>query len=837
MIRSGLGALISNDRPGHWLLSVNLLLILLFLLTAPFLADYGGTVGKTIFMLIAVKIAVYILLSASYDLLVGYTAILSLAHTLFFSIGAYAVGFFLAFGEGSLLLYVIGIVAAILLAAAVSIIIGLIGLRIKGVFFIMLTYAIAVGALSIVVGFARYTGGLDGLALDHLLPQFLHHKTRLASGAEYRLFAYYFIVVSCILLFLFLLRLVNSPFGSVLKAIRENEFRAGSIGYNIKYYKVAAFVISGVLAAVAGVFYASWIKTAVPNTFLNFDIMLTILIIVMIGGKGTLYGAVIGTVIMVLLESRLNVCLEVLFNSDFPEAMQKLLTDPFSILGRYNEYLPIRRLFSNNRWSLYIGIFYIVSVYFFSNGIVGRMRSGKDGYFNIFSIRFFFRVLITDDGWRKTARLCSRVIFVVVLFSALGQILTGFFTVLEGSFFEDNGVQLFLSGIVLYVLGCSPLFSFICSRFFKSGTDAWLKYIRVAQAIAAFVVLMTYAVIPESWFLGRLQSYNIDSERITVSGLSSGGYMAGQFHVANSDIVSGAGIIAAGPYYCTRGILGNASGKCSSASTVLTDEYLHDIYRDAKQFQQQGKIPPLKNLERSRVYIFSGANDPTVKPEVVVRVNDWYLLAGVTSENIHYEYNEEAGHTFATESYGNRCEVDTEPPWISSCGYNTAKEMFVFFDGTTKKHIKAIGNLKEFNQAEFFGDEKLNGFEERGYVYIPESCNNGAKCGIHIFFHGCQQGFNAVPVDRSNDNPVYDNPPYVKIGTTLVENLGFNEIADVNDLIILYPQVKRSMKPYNPRGCYDFWGYAGGKDSNFATKYGIQVSIVRRMVNRLMREE
>ena len=153
-----------------------------------------------------------------------------------------------------------------------------------------------------------------------------------------------------------LLRIVNSPFGRVLQAIRENDFRAEAIGYRVVAYRTAATCLSAAVAAFAGSLFAIWLRYVGPDTTLSFEIMLDILLMVVIGGMGTMYGAVIGATHL--------------------RAGAELPAEPDGGGRRATEGLPlIPQLLDPNRWLLWLGVLFILSVYFFPTGIVGRLRT------------------------------------------------------------------------------------------------------------------------------------------------------------------------------------------------------------------------------------------------------------------------------------------------------------------------------------------------------------------------------------------------------------------------------------------------------------------------------
>ena len=157
-------------------------------------------------------------------------------------------------------------------------------------------------------------------------------------------------------LFLVLLRIVNSPFGRVLQAIRENDFRAEAIGYRTVVYRTLASVLSALFATLAGVLLALWLRYNGPDTTLSFEIMLDVLLIVVIGGMGTVYGAVIGSVLLVLAQNYLQDLMKL-----GATAVQDV---PF-----------LSQIVSPDRWLLWLGILFVLSVYHFPAGVVGRLRA------------------------------------------------------------------------------------------------------------------------------------------------------------------------------------------------------------------------------------------------------------------------------------------------------------------------------------------------------------------------------------------------------------------------------------------------------------------------------
>jgi len=329
--------LLSGDLPRSRMLSFLLAAIFFCLALAPFL--FPGTRSLDV----AARVCVFILLVASYDLLLGYTGIVSFAHTMFFGIGGYGVGIAIARLSPSWSAVAVGTAAALLASLALSLVIGLFSLRVKAIFFAMITLAVASFFAILASQLSGLTGGEDGLTFR--VPELL--RTRIA--------AYYVVFVASLALFLALLRVVNSPFGRVLLAIRENDFRAEALGYRTVTYRTIANSLGALVATLAGVLYALWLRYTGPNTTLDFAIMIDILLMVVIGGMGTMYGAVIGATLFVVA--------------------QNYLQDGMKVLSAALQGIPLLPdLFHPDRWLLWLGVLFVISVYYFPTGVVGYLR-------------------------------------------------------------------------------------------------------------------------------------------------------------------------------------------------------------------------------------------------------------------------------------------------------------------------------------------------------------------------------------------------------------------------------------------------------------------------------
>ncbi|MBU6382416.1 MAG: branched-chain amino acid ABC transporter permease [Betaproteobacteria bacterium] len=345
--------LLSQDLPRSPLLALALLLTFLVLALAPFL--FGGAKS----MSVAAKILIFMLLVASYDLLLGYTGIVSFAHTMFFGIGAYGVAIAsLRLGEswGAL---AGGLGLALLLSMLLSLAMGLLSLRVRAIFFAMITLAVASAFQTLVSQLSDFTGGEDGLTFRNpfgISPSYQPFESAVFGLLiDGRALGYWLIYGVVLLMFLVLLRIVNSPFGRVLQAIRENDFRAEALGYRTVAYRTVSNVLSAMFACVAGALLALWLRYVGPDTTLSFEIMLDVLLIVVIGGMGTLYGSIIGSVVFVLA--------------------QNYLQDLLRFAAKAFNAVPLLSdLVNPDRWLLWMGLLFVLSVYYFPSGIVGRLR-------------------------------------------------------------------------------------------------------------------------------------------------------------------------------------------------------------------------------------------------------------------------------------------------------------------------------------------------------------------------------------------------------------------------------------------------------------------------------
>ena len=348
--------LLSNDFPRSRVLAVLLVLVLIALAGVPFI--FPGVKALNV----AAKVLVFVVLVASFDLLLGFTGIVSFAQTMFFGIGAYGIAVATTRLGPSWEALALGLLGALVLSLLLALLVGLFSLRVRAIFFAMITLAVASAFLTLASQLSDITGGEDGLTFkvpELLSPSFeLMEQPFLGVMLDGRLLCYYLLFAVALVLFLTLLRIVNSPFGRVLQAIRENEFRAEAIGYRVVVYRTLSSVLSALFACLAGAMLALWLRYNGPDTSLSFEVMMDVLLIVVIGGMGTIYGAAIGSVLFLVAQSYLQDLLRL--GSDATASLPWLAA-----------------LLSPDRWLLWLGVLFVLSVYYFPSGVVGRLRAAS----------------------------------------------------------------------------------------------------------------------------------------------------------------------------------------------------------------------------------------------------------------------------------------------------------------------------------------------------------------------------------------------------------------------------------------------------------------------------
>lgn len=356
----------------------------------------------------------------------------------------------------------------------------------------------------------------------------------------------------------------------------------------------------------------------------------------------------------------------------------------------------------------------------------------------------------------------------------------------------------------------------------------FLRQYVAAPICAAVVGMSQVAAEPQG-----LRSYNAPIGESSISGISSGGFMAVQFGTAWSTIVKGVGVVAGGPYWCAKsnawdfvtwywGPVWRAEGSCmhGPASNLNVNDFTAKA--DAKA--SAGDIDPVSNIGRQKIYLFHGYNDKVVDKAVTDAAADFYrhYFGDANRGNLFYQTVIGAGHSFVVKQAVaglNDCG-ENEAPYIDQCGYDQAGIILQHIYGRLNPpdRVRLVGSVKSFDQSVYTKPQQPDAFSlsDTGYVFVPQDCEQGAQCRVHVALHGCKQ-------DAGND----------KIGRLFVDDAGFNAWADTNHLIILYPQTKPKSSWYwatNPLACWDWWSYLDHQDS-YVTKSGAQIKAIKAMLD------
>ncbi len=291
-----------------------------------------------------------------------------------------------------------------------------------------------------------------------------------------------------------------------------------------------------------------------------------------------------------------------------------------------------------------------------------------------------------------------------------------------------------------------------------------------------------------------------EAQRLTASGISAGGYMAGQLLVTHSRRFVGAALIAAGPYDCALGSLQRALGPCVSGQ----DLDVNTLRDAALKAAADRRIDPLENLHRARVWLFHGTADDKVGAPVVNAAREFFAN-WLPQDSLVMVDDIPATHGLPTLASGAACGT-FEAPYLNACDYDAAGELLGHLYGDLQPPTDSPADPIAFDQRPFSEDLHATGF-----VFVPPACRERAGCRIHIVLHGCQQSAE-------------------KIGVTLAQNAGYNRWAATNNLIVLYPQARASTLPLNPLGCWDWWGYSG---DDYASHDSPQMRAILQMVETL----
>ena len=312
----------------------------------------------------------------------------------------------------------------------------------------------------------------------------------------------------------------------------------------------------------------------------------------------------------------------------------------------------------------------------------------------------------------------------------------------------------------------------------------------------------------------RLRGYNVDPQKVFVAGISSGGFFGVQMDVAHSATFKGAAIYAGGVYYCALGNVVTALVDCGGEGLYASTLTESEAYLD--QQSSAGTIDNERNLRRQPIYLWSGTADTVVKQAEMNDLDTEYRHYG--ADVVKYDNDFPAEHGWESPDGELACGTAAEPYMIvcdlGKRAYDSEQTWLSAFFGRLRARNdgRLQGQLVNFDQTEF-GAGATNSMDTNGYAFVPRDCSQYRRCGLVVAFHGCLQ-------------------TQADIGTKFVTESGIDEWADDNDIIVLYPYaIKSSTVPYNPQGCWDWWGY---DDPNYATKSGTQTTIVYKMVERVM---
>lgn len=320
---------------------------------------------------------------------------------------------------------------------------------------------------------------------------------------------------------------------------------------------------------------------------------------------------------------------------------------------------------------------------------------------------------------------------------------------------------------------------------------------------AAATLIGSLFVISQSFAANPLPRLGAEKNQVTVSGLSSGGFMAVQLHVAYSETFKGAGVVAGGPYYCAENSFFSAIGKCMNKPADIDVNNLASI---TKKWAASKDIDNVTNLKESKVYLYSGTLDSTVKPGIVAALKTYYE-SFVNPKNILYKNDIASEHGMITNQTGKACN-SKDSPFINNCQFDLAGAILNHLYPKLKPaSAKALANdsFVEFDQTEFVTG---HGMAPTGWAYIPQACKTSKEvCKAHIALHGCQQNTSDVKLE-------------------FVQNAGYNRWAEANNIVVIYPQTGKG----STNSCWDWWGY---DSANYAKKSGPQMSAIKAMVDRV----
>ena len=276
--------------------------------------------------------------------------------------------------------------------------------------------------------------------------------------------------------------------------------------------------------------------------------------------------------------------------------------------------------------------------------------------------------------------------------------------------------------------------------------------------------------------------------RVTVSGVSSGGYMAVQAQVALASRIGGVAAVAAGPYHCAEGRVSLALGRCISGDGLD----LAPLLQFTREASAAGHVAGVDAIAAARVWIFHSPDDGVVDQRLGGALADFYR-AFASESAVRFVDDVPAAHGWPTIDQGKPC-LEAGGDYINACGFDTAGALLQHLYGDLNGPANAPEPLRSIDLRKYFAADA--GVAKTGYLYVPGDCSSdGSECRLHIAFHGCRQGAEFLE-------------------QRFAANAGLNRWAEANRVVVVYPQIETGL--FNPQGCWDWWGY-NGEDYDLAT--------------------
>ncbi|KAK2799599.1 hypothetical protein FQN50_008437 [Emmonsiellopsis sp. PD_5] len=312
-----------------------------------------------------------------------------------------------------------------------------------------------------------------------------------------------------------------------------------------------------------------------------------------------------------------------------------------------------------------------------------------------------------------------------------------------------------------------------------------------------------------------LGAYNVDPNSVSVSGISSGGYMSAQLGIAYSSVFkTGFGAFAGGPYDCAR--------SQSYLNCMYNNIPLIAIPTNNMRTGSGIQFDPVENLKSRKIYMQVGSEDRVIGPNVMKQL-DAELANFYDSSKTTFVTTSGAAHTFPTDfdGTGNNACGESAAPYVSNCGYDGAGAVleWMYGDLTPRNTGELTGSVLSFDQTGSYGSP---GMGSSGYMYVPNACEDGSTvCKLHVVLHGCLQS-------------------YTNVQSTFIDNSGYSKWADTNNIIILFPQAVPDNVPHviwngiavpNANGCWDWVGWYG-IDSDVRT--GVQMTAMVNQVKQII---